>query len=75
MSETAKRAEELKERSWTLRETVSTRYDQKLIDLLFKDCYFVGFSHSEDGTYCWGSLAYNDPDILWMVRFVPPGEA
>lgn len=75
MSNTAKKADELKERSWTLRETVSARDDQKVIDLLFADSYFVGFSHEAEGTFCWGSLSYNDPGVLWMIRFIPPGES
>lgn len=68
-------ADELKERSWTLRETVKVRFDQKLVNELFADQYFSGFSHETEATYCWGSLAYNDPSILWMIRLELPGEA
>lgn len=75
MSNVAMIADELKTRSWTLRETVRVRFDQKLVNELFTDQYFAGFSLEPDATYCWGSLAYNDPDILWMIRLELPGEA
>jgi len=70
----SKIADELKERSWTIRKTVRARYNEKLISELLADNNTC-FSLQDDATYFWGPLAYNDPHILWMIRLELPGEA